>query len=251
MWKGLTVHRPRFLNLPGTGARFHAAMLARALTPLLARIRDEFAFDLIAAEYFFPEGPAAIALGRRFGVPVAITARGSDIHRWTRTAVGAQILAAGRAADAMVAVSEAMRDDMVALGMPAARIEPVMTGIDLERFAPRDRAAAKAALGVSGPLVVALGALIALKGHDLLIDAAPRPSFPESACGSPAKAPSARGSPSGSRGSALARASACSARCRTMRCPSCSPRPTRWRSRRGPKAWPMPGQRRWRAARRW
>ncbi|WP_163773797.1 glycosyltransferase family 4 protein, partial [Proteus mirabilis] len=71
-WHGLTVHRPRFRNLPGTGGRFHARALAAALTPLLGEIRREFPFDVISAEFFFPDGPAAILLGERFGVPVSI-----------------------------------------------------------------------------------------------------------------------------------------------------------------------------------
>lgn len=171
-WKGLEVHRPRFLNLPGTGGRFHGAMLARALVPLLERIRRDFPFDAISAEFFFPDGVAATALGRRFGVPVSIKARGSDIHQWTkRPAIARQIVAAGQAADGLLSVSLPLRDDMIALGMPAERIECIVTGVDLARFAPRDRAEAKAALGVAGPLVLSLGALIPLKGHDIVIDA--------------------------------------------------------------------------------
>lgn len=171
-WKGLQVYRPRFLNLPGTGGRFHARMMARGAAPLLDAIRRDFPFDLIASEFFYPGGPAAVALGRRLGLPVSITARGSDIHMWGKApGVAGQVVAAGQVATGMVSVSEAMRDDMIALGMPGERIEPIVTGIDLERFAPRDREAAKAALGVSGPLVVSLGALIPLKGHDIAIDA--------------------------------------------------------------------------------
>jgi glycosyltransferase involved in cell wall biosynthesis len=174
-WKGLTVDRPHFLNLPGLGGRTHARMLARAMVPVLEAIRADFAFDLIAAEFFYPDGPAAVALGRHFGVPVSITARGSDIHRWGKVpGVAGQILAAGRAASGMLAVSEAMRADMIAIGMPGERIEPISTGVDQIRFAPRDRVAGKAALGVSGPLVASLGALIPLKGHDIVIDAVAR-----------------------------------------------------------------------------
>jgi glycosyltransferase involved in cell wall biosynthesis len=174
-WKGLEVRRPAFLNLPGTGGRFHAAMIERALVPTLEAMWREFAFDLIAAEFFFPDGPAAVALGKRFGVPVSIAARGSDIHYWSKASgIARQLVEAGRAADGMLAVSEALRGDMIALGMPAERIEPITTGVELTRFHPRDRAAAKRTLGVTGPLVVSLGALIRLKGHDILIDAVSR-----------------------------------------------------------------------------
>jgi glycosyltransferase involved in cell wall biosynthesis len=64
-----------------------------------------------------------------------------------------------------------MRDDMIALGMPGERIAVHHTGIDHSRFAPAPRAPAKAALGVTGPLVVSVGALIPRKGHDRVIGA--------------------------------------------------------------------------------
>ena len=124
--------------------------------------------------YSSPDGPAAVALGRRFGVPVSIKARGADVHFWGRQpATAAQVLAAGRAADGLLAVSAAMRDDMIALGMPGERIAVHHTGIDHSRFAPAPRAPAKAALGVTGPLVVSVGALIPRKGHHLTIAAMP------------------------------------------------------------------------------
>jgi teichuronic acid biosynthesis glycosyltransferase TuaC len=171
-WRGLDVHRPRFLNLPATAGRFHARAMVRALLPLLRKLRADFPFDVLAAEYFFPDGVAAVELGRKLGVPVSIKARGSDIHDWGRKPVTApQILAAGQAADGLLAVSDAMRADMVAMGMPAKRARTIVTGVDLARFAPRDRAAAKATLGVEGPLVLSVGALIPLKGHAIVIDA--------------------------------------------------------------------------------
>lgn len=171
-WKGLTVHRPRFLNLPGIGGRFHARAIAAATAPLLEEIRKDFPFDVISAEFFFPDGPAAVLLGKHLGVPVSIKARGSDIHDWgRRKGAGEQVIAAGQAADGVLAVSEALRGDMIAMGIPGEKIETITTGVDLARFAPRDRAAAKAELGVPGPLVLSVGALIPLKGHDIVIDA--------------------------------------------------------------------------------
>ena len=171
-WKGIDVYRPRFLALPGTAGRFHPALLTRALAPFLAGLRHDFAFDVIDASFFFPDGPAAVALGRKFGVPVSVKARGSDIHHWgTATATAGQVRAAGRAASGLLAVSDAMKRDMVAMGMPADNIRVHRTGVDLGQFALRDRNEAKAALNVRGPLVVSTGALIERKGHDIVIDA--------------------------------------------------------------------------------
>lgn len=174
-WKGVPTWRPAFTVVPGTSGRFHAPMLVRSLKPLLARLRRDFAFDVIDASFFFPDGVAAVELGRRFGVPVSIKARGADIHHWGNSAATArQVIAAGLAADGLLSVSQAMKADMVALGMPAERIRVHHTGVDLERFAPRDAKNAKAALGIDGPLVVSVGALIPRKGHDIVIDAVAR-----------------------------------------------------------------------------
>lgn len=175
VWKGLPVLRPRFLNIPGTAGRFHPLALRRALGPLLERLRREFPFDVIDAEFFFPDGPAVVALGQRFGVPVSVKARGADIHHWGRApATAPAVRAAGIGADGLLTVSAALRDDMVALGMPPERIRVHRTGVDAARFAPADRAAIKVRLGVEGPLVLSVGALIPRKGHDIVIDAVAR-----------------------------------------------------------------------------
>lgn len=174
-WRGLDVMRPAFRTFPGTAGRFHVGALVRALVPLLTDIRRDFAFDVIDAEFFFPDGPAAVALGKRFGVPVSIKARGADIHHWgTAPGTARQVVAAGRAADGLLAVSEAMQCDMAALGMPVERIAVHRTGVDPDRFIPRDRAGEKARLGVAGSLILSVGALIPRKGHDVVIDAVAR-----------------------------------------------------------------------------
>ncbi len=171
-WKGLTVHRPRFPSLPGLGA-LNPILMAHALLPVLRRMRADFPFDVIDAEFFFPDGPAAVRLGEGLGVPVSIKARGHDIHHFGRArGTRGQVVVAGRAAGGMLAVSAALKRDMVALGLPEERIRVHYTGVDLDRFRPiADHTAAKAALGVPGPLLLSIGALIPRKGHDLTIRA--------------------------------------------------------------------------------
>ncbi len=173
-WKGLAVYRTPFGHIPGVGGGWDARALARALRRPLQGIRAQFPFDVIDAQFFWPDGPAAVVLGRDLGVPVSIKARGADIHYWGRNAAtAAQVLAAGRAADGMLAVSAAMKADMIGLGMPGDRIAVHYTGIDRSIFSVRDRAAAKAALAIRGPLIVSVGALIGRKGQGSVIDALP------------------------------------------------------------------------------
>lgn len=169
---GVTAYRLPFMHLPIVGARLDAQSLARSQRRALKTLHADFPFDVIDAEFFWPDGPAAIALGRELDVPVSIKARGADIHYWGKNrATAAQVRAAGQAADGLLAVSAALKADMVALGMPEERIAVHYTGIDRGLFHVRDRAAAKGALGISGPLLVSVGALIERKRHAIVIEA--------------------------------------------------------------------------------
>ncbi|MFD1109006.1 glycosyltransferase [Pseudoroseomonas ludipueritiae] len=172
-WKGVPVSRPRLRVLPGLSGPFNPSLLVQAARPVLQRWREEgFAFDVIDAQFFYPDGPAAAQLAAEFGVPYSIKARGADIHYWGRVpGCRPQILRAAAQAKGMLAVAQSLRRDMVAMGMDPARIAVHYTGVDLERFRPHDRAAAKAKLGIQGPLIISLGALIPRKGHDIVIRA--------------------------------------------------------------------------------
>jgi glycosyltransferase involved in cell wall biosynthesis len=171
---GIPVFWPRFPLLPAVGWRFNPALAYRAgRRVLLDLIADGFCPDVIDCEFFWPDGPAAVQLGRAFGIPVSIKARGSDIRLWgQRPAARKLMVDAANAADGLLAVSESLKADMVAIGMPEAKIRVHRTGIELDRFRPVERVAAKAALGVSGPLLLAVGNLVALKRFDLVIGAA-------------------------------------------------------------------------------
>ena len=78
-WRGLEVHRPHFLNLPGTGGRWHPSMMARALLPLVRRLHAAQPFDVIDASFFFPDGPVAAAAWRGARHSLLVKARGADI----------------------------------------------------------------------------------------------------------------------------------------------------------------------------
>ncbi len=170
-WGELDVYRQRFTAIPVIGGPFNPAMLARAVLPLAKRLHAEIGFDLIDAEFFYPDGPAAMRLADALGIPFTIKARGSDIHYWgNQPGCAPQLLEAAKKAVGLLAVSGSLKADMVALGMDEAKITVHYTGLDPARFAPRDRASEKARLGLSGPVVLCVGALIQLKGQALLIE---------------------------------------------------------------------------------
>ena len=175
LWNGVTVHRPSFAVWPKLAGHRSDASMAHALLPFLRDLRRRFAFDVIDAEYFWPDGPAAMRLARALDVPFSVKARGSDIYFWgDRPRIGEQLRAAAVAAGGLLAVSRSLRDEMVARSFPGDKIKVHHTGVDFHRYQPLDRAAAKAELGIKGAAVVTVGALIERKGQSFAINAAAR-----------------------------------------------------------------------------
>lgn len=171
-WHGLDVYRPTFLHLPGIGVHWQPQMMVRAIWPLVRKLHKKQPFDLVDAEFFYPDGPAARTIARRLGIPYSVKARGADIHHWGHEArTRGQVVQAGRDADGLLAVSAALKQDMTALGMPAERITVHYTGCDQQRFAPQPANDLRARLGLSGPMLITVGALIPRKRQHLVIEA--------------------------------------------------------------------------------
>jgi glycosyltransferase involved in cell wall biosynthesis len=76
--------------------------------------------------------------------------------------------------DGFLAISRAVRDRLVADGIPARKIEVVHEGVDVERgaAAPSGNVHAALFLPTHAPVVGTVGALVAQKNHHTLIDAA-------------------------------------------------------------------------------
>ncbi|MDX2029381.1 MAG: glycosyltransferase [Blastocatellia bacterium] len=171
---GFETAHPRWLATPRIGMRFYSRWMARAVEPALRRMHAERPIDLIDAHYVYPDGHAAVLVARRLGLPVVITARGSDVHQFSEmAAIRPLIREALAAADGVIAVSGALRRRMVELGIPEEKIAVIRNGIDGAVFAPRDRAAARRRLGVPAErrMLLSVGHLVPVKGFDRLIDA--------------------------------------------------------------------------------
>jgi glycosyltransferase involved in cell wall biosynthesis len=168
----LHIDHPRYPALPKIGMSAAPLALFAAVLPLLRRqIIDGRDFDLIDAHYFYPDGVAAVLLGRALGRPVVITARGSDLNLIAQHVMPRQWIGwAARHADGLVAVSSGLRQRLVELGIAAERVRVLRNGVDLALFRPYDREAARQALGFVGPTVLAVGNLVALKRHNMIVE---------------------------------------------------------------------------------
>jgi glycosyltransferase involved in cell wall biosynthesis len=170
---GIDIVHPRYPVLPKIGMNIAPLSLYAFVKPVLARlINDGWDFDLLDAHYFFPDGVAAVMLGKALGKPVTITARGTDINLIPRYPVPRRMIRwAAERADGLITVCAALKEELVRLGVPPERVRTLRNGVDLEIFKPLPSQQAKDALAVNGPVLASVGGLIARKGHDLVIRA--------------------------------------------------------------------------------
>jgi teichuronic acid biosynthesis glycosyltransferase TuaC len=170
---GLEVLHPRYPVVPKVGMSLAPWLLYQAMLPVFARLLDGGRFDVIDAHYVYPDGVAAVWLGRRFGLPVVVTARGTDVNHIPRHLLPRRMIqGALSGAAALIAVSNALKEAMVALGAPPDKVTVLRNGVDTRLFRPpSDRAALRARLGLTGPTMLSVGHLIERKGHHLVIEA--------------------------------------------------------------------------------
>lgn len=172
---GVEVYHPRYLLLPKVGMNMAPYAMALGALPTLRRLqREGFDFDLIDAHYYYPDGVAAGLLSRWLKKPFVVTARGTDLNLIPEYPFPRRlILQTAAQASASIGVCRALMDTLRDLGADASKLHTLRNGVDLERFVPESRQAARQRLGldVQGPYLMSVGHLIERKGHHIVIEA--------------------------------------------------------------------------------
>ncbi len=170
---GIDIYHPRYFLAPKVGMNSAPKALATCLRKAIKEINSTgWDFDFIDAHYFYPDGVAVADIAADFGKPFVVTARGTDItlipkFEYPRKA----IIKTALQSDAIITVSDGLKDGLTALGIPGKKITTLRNGVDLETFCPLDRDLIRRELNVSGPVIASVGHLIERKGHDVIIGA--------------------------------------------------------------------------------
>ena len=170
----IAVHHPRYLLIPKISMTLHGWLMSRGSAKVVADLHLQERFDCIDAQYVYPDGFAAVRLGRTLGLPVMVNALGTDINVFpSLRTIRPLILWTLRNAAGIAAVSESLKLDMIKLGIQEERIRVIANGVDTGRFQPVDRNTARTKLGIRHdvPAIVAVGNLVPGKGFQLLVEA--------------------------------------------------------------------------------
>ncbi|HMM46963.1 MAG TPA: glycosyltransferase [Thiobacillaceae bacterium] len=172
--QGIRVYHPRFLAVPGALRRLDGWSMALASLLLLRRLKSEGA-RLIDAHFAFPDGEAAVRLGRWLSLPVTITLRGTEVPHSRDSRLRPRLVRTLRGAARVFSVSDSLRRLAFELGAAAEKTEVVGNGVDVRRFHPVDRAEARARFGLpdDAKVLVSVGGLVERKGMHRVIDCMP------------------------------------------------------------------------------
>lgn len=148
---------------------FNGRVCAHLLLPYVRRSRP----DLILNYWLYPGGYAAVRVGRALGVPVIVGAIGSDLRTRNDPVTIHLVRQTMLAADAVITVSEELRQRAIAQGIPAEKVTAILNGCDASVFYPGDRALARAKVGCDpeSELILYVGNLLVSKGLGELMDA--------------------------------------------------------------------------------
>lgn len=147
----------------GIGRRIYGPSGVRGLVRLVHHVL-RFRPDVIHGYLFGPNLLAALA-GRLAGVPAVVIAKRNVDAFETARQIAVQRFSA-RLATHVTAVSDAVAETVVALGVPRARITVIPNGVDAGRFVARDAARANGT-----PVIGSVGCLAARKDYGTLLDA--------------------------------------------------------------------------------
>ncbi len=171
---GLDVYHPRFFSIPMILKPLDGIFYFLCLALFCRRIRKEFDFDIIDAHLAFPDGFAAVLLGKLLKKPVCVTLRGHDIFELPKYPIRRrQVLYALNQATVVFSVADALKREAVKLGVAEEKFVLAANGVDTQLFHPMGKMQARGELGLpqDKKIILSVGHLVVRKGFQHIIRA--------------------------------------------------------------------------------
>ena len=169
---GIHVIGTRGLNIPGVRGLMFKKNAKKALENLL----EKEDIDIIHGHYLFPAGAAAVEVGKEHGIKTYVTAHGSDMFEVYKKqpVMRPTIRKVLQNADCVFAVSNALRHEIVATGVPGIsdKIKLSWNSVDIDKFSNKADDSFKQEYKLfDKPIVLFVGNLIKRKNVDSLLEA--------------------------------------------------------------------------------
>ena len=169
---GIHVIGTKGLNIPGVRGLMFKKNAKKALEKLL----ETENIDIIHGHYLFPAGAAAVEVGNNHGIKTYVTAHGSDMFEVYKKQpfMRSTIKNVLKRADRVLAVSNALRHEIVATGVEGIsnKTEICWNSVDIDKFSLKDNNSFKEEYKLfDKPIVLFVGNLIKRKNVESLLEA--------------------------------------------------------------------------------
>lgn len=167
-------HFPTYFFPPKVLRQYYGDFLWASCRATLRQIGNRFDPHAVIAYWAHPDGELAVRFAKEIGRPSAVIVGGSDVMVLARARRRrAAIVRTLGAADHVLSVGGALRERVLALGIPGERVTVLRRGVDTDLFSPGDRTAARTRLGLppTVPIAIWVGRMVPIKGVSVLIDA--------------------------------------------------------------------------------
>ena len=173
--EGVEILFPRFFSFPMVLKQFDGHLLALGSYLTLRQLKKRKGFNLLDSHFAYPDGYAAVLLGKWLGVPVTITLRGTEVPHSRNPKLRPRLIQALKGADHVFSVSESLRQHAISLGADPAKVQVVGNGVDIDKFYPEDRILARRRFSVpdDAKVIISVGALVERKGFHRVIELLP------------------------------------------------------------------------------
>lgn len=174
--EGIKVYYPKYPMMPKLSGTIQPLLQAIRSYFLIRRIHKKNKIDIINAHWIYPDGVAAVIIGKLLNIPVMLTALGCDINLYGRYRFRRiQILWALNNSSAITGVSKSLVREMVDMGANKDISSYTPNGVDTEFFSfaveQKEEFRRKLGLDLNTKYLLYVGRLSEEKGARYLVKA--------------------------------------------------------------------------------
>lgn len=170
---GIECRYPTFLNTPGVLRRLHGHSMWFSIRDDVIRLNRRGPIDGVLSYWAHPDGETALRAARLLDVPHMVIVGGSDVLLLPqppgRRNTVVNVL---RSSQAVVTVSNGLRQAVINFGVPEERVHTIYQGVDARIFRPNRQQDARSRLGLSGARARLLwvGRMVDVKALHILVE---------------------------------------------------------------------------------
>jgi glycosyltransferase involved in cell wall biosynthesis len=138
-FQGCDVFHPTYWYTPGILRALYGSFYRASIRPVATHLLSSRRYDLVYASWLFPDGWAAARLAEEFDLPLFQMVLGTDVNRLSpgNTLTQKSLWVADQTRK-VIAVSRALKEHLVELGVRPEKIEVVYNGVDRSIFRQLD-----------------------------------------------------------------------------------------------------------------